>query len=101
MSTAEERLAALGVPLEEIDFGREDEPDVGGCIMAEDAEGGTRVKVVIRPGLAGEPRATFAEWAESRFARLIEHGPEPDGWEDHGYGRWQLWARMHQLPRAD
>jgi hypothetical protein len=101
MSTAEERLAALGVLLEEIDFGREDEPDVGGCIMAEDAEGGTRVKVVIRPGLSGEPRATFAEWAESRFARLIEHGPDPDGWEDHGYGRWQLWARMHQLPRAD
>jgi hypothetical protein len=29
--TAEQRLAAIGIPLEEIDFGREDEPDVAGA----------------------------------------------------------------------
>jgi hypothetical protein len=98
--TAEQRLAAIGIPLEEIDFGREDEPDVGGCLLAEDVPdgGGTRVKAAIRPGLDGWQRDMFAEWAESRFARLIEHGPEPDGWQERSDGARQLWGRLTKMP---
>jgi hypothetical protein len=102
VSAAEQRLAAAGIPLEEEDFGREDEPDVGGCTLAEPVAGGTRVKAVIRPGLAGEPRAMLAEWAESRFQRFTEHGPEPDGWQKRtSDGAWQLWARLHEMPSPD
>jgi hypothetical protein len=40
----------------------------------------------------------FAEWAESRFARLIEHGPEPAGWQERSDGARQLWGRLTQMP---
>jgi hypothetical protein len=84
--SAEQRLADAGIPLEEEDFGREDEPDVCGCLLAGTVTGGTRVKAVIRPGLSSWQRETFAEWTESRFARLLEHGPEPDGWQKRSCG---------------
>jgi hypothetical protein len=99
MGQAEQQLAAMGILLEEEDFGRKDEPDVGGCILAEPVEGGTRVRAVVRPGLSGEFREMFAEWAASRFARFNEHGPEPDGWQKRtSDNAWQLWARLRQMP---
>jgi hypothetical protein len=102
VSEAEQRLTNAGIPLEEEDFGREDEPDVVGCILAEPVEGGTRAKAVIRPGLTGKLRAMFAEWAESRLQRFTEDGPEPDGWQRRiGDRAWQLWARLHEMPDTD
>ncbi|MDX3075765.1 hypothetical protein [Streptomyces sp. MI02-7b] len=98
---AEERLAAAGVALEETDFGREDEPDIGGCLLAESVEDGIRANIVVRPGLVGEARTAFAEWAESRLQRFLEHGPEPDGWQERSDGAWQLWGRWAQLPSLD
>ncbi|MFC0623241.1 hypothetical protein [Kribbella deserti] len=42
------------------------------------------------------------EWATSRFDRLAEHGPEPDGWGIHiepdGSLLYQLLARTVSLP---
>jgi hypothetical protein len=58
------------------------------------------VKAAIRPGLDGWQRDMFAEWAESRFARLIEHGPEPDGWQERSGGARQLWGRLTKVPEA-
>lgn len=59
------------------------------------------MQAAIRPGLEANRRATFAEWAESRFQRFLEHGPEPDGWQKRSDGAWQLWARGVQLPTFD
>jgi hypothetical protein len=99
---AESRLADLGIRLEEEDFGRWDEPDVGGCLLAEPVEGGTRVRAVIRPGLVDEPREMFAAWAQSRFLRFNEYGPEPDGWQKRTTDdAWQLWGRFTQMPCVD
>jgi hypothetical protein len=99
MGEAEQRLADAGIVLEEEDFGREDEPNVGGCILAEYVEGGVRLKAVIRPGLSGDFRDMFADWAATRFARFIEDGPEPDGWQKRtSDDAWQLWARLHRMP---
>jgi hypothetical protein len=101
MTGAEERMAASGLILQETDLGRDDEPDVGGCLMAEISEGWAGVQVVIKPGLAGPPRADFAEWAESRIKRFLQHGPEPDGWRQRPDGVWQLWGRRQEMPSLD
>lgn len=86
--------------LEEPDFGDLVDPEVGGFILLEPLEDATRYVALIRPGLAEWQLRMFAEWAESRFARFIEHGPEPDGWQkresDSG---WQLWGRLVEMPR--
>lgn len=100
---AEERLATAGISIDDVDFSREDEPDVVGCLLMQRVEGGSKIRVAIRPGTTGEPRARYAEWAESRIQRFIEHGPEPDGWQarsdmDDG---WQLWGRERLLPHFD
>jgi hypothetical protein len=101
MTGAEERMAESGLILQETELGRDDEPDVGGCLMAEISEGWAGVQVVIKPGLAGQPRADFAEWAESRIKRFLQHGPEPDGWRQRPDGVWQLWGRMQEMPSLD
>jgi hypothetical protein len=98
---AEDRLKARGVVLEEIDFGREDEPNVSGCLVAQYVEQGVRLKVAVRPGLSGHWREGFAEWAESRLQRFLDHGPEPDGWQKRSDGAWQLWGRWTQMPSLD
>lgn len=100
---AEEWLAAAGMGLIEKDFGREDEPDVIGCLLVQRIEEGLKFRAFIRPGTTGEQRTTCAEWAVSRIQRFIEYGPEPDGWKarsdmDDG---WQLWAREQLLPDFD
>ncbi|MFB7555328.1 hypothetical protein [Streptomyces brevispora] len=98
-STAEnELLARYGWPIEEEDFGREDEPNIDGCALLEEVEGGTRGRFIVRPGLAPEFRAGFAEWAVQRVARYFEHGPEPDGWQKRSDGAWQMWVRRVELP---
>jgi hypothetical protein len=101
MTGAEERMAERGLILQETELGRDDDPDVGGCLMAEISDGQAGVQVVIRPGLTGQPRADFAEWAESRIKRFLEHGPEPDGWRQRPDGVWQLWGRLQEMPSLD
>jgi hypothetical protein len=101
MSGAEERMASQGLILQETELGRDDDPAVGGCLMAEISGGMAGVQVVIRPGLAGQTRADFAEWAESRINRFLEHGPEPDGWRQRPDGVWQLWGRLQEMPSLD
>ena len=102
---AEGRLAALGIPLEDQDFGDAVDHEVLGCILAAPAEGGNKFRAVLRPGLSGETRETFAEWAASRFARFAERGPEPDGWQEQQElsdgGVWQLWGRLTEMPSLD
>lgn len=99
---AEPRLADLGVELEEEDFGREDEPDIGGCLLAQPVEGGTKMRAVIRPGMPDDRRQTFDEWAASRLLRFHEHGPDPDGWQKRtSDDAWQLWGRFTEMPSLD
>ncbi|MCX5170564.1 MULTISPECIES: hypothetical protein [Streptomyces] len=100
-SDAEKRLIAGGLEIEEVDFGREDEPDIDGCALLSQRDEGLAVRLVIRPGLASEFRAGFAEWALQRIERFEEHGPEPDGWQKRSDGDWQLWVRRHVLPSVD
>lgn len=97
-SNAEKRLADLGISIDEVDFGREDEPDIIGCAVAWPVGDGHRVSLVVRPGIEPWQRSMFAEWATSRLGRLAEHGTEPDGWQLRSDGGWQLWSRLHQLP---
>jgi hypothetical protein len=47
--TAQTRLAAIGWPVEEEDFGRADEPDVQGCLLIE------RLKAACGRGLLCGP----------------------------------------------
>jgi hypothetical protein len=105
---AERRLLAIGIPLEETEFGIEGvvefvDPEVGGCILARPVEGGHQFKAGIRPGLPGWQREMFAEWAAQRFTRFAEHGPGPDGWQeqDGDRGTWQLWSRLTAMPALD
>jgi hypothetical protein len=97
-SDAERKLIDMGWPLEEVDFGREDEPLIDGCALIREVDGGMAARLVIRPGLDEEYRDGFAEWAVQRLERFEEHGPEPDGWQRRSDGDWQLWVRRVQLP---
>ncbi len=102
MGAAEERLIeTLGVPLESTDFGSDCDLALSGCLLVRQLDDGLMMKAAIRPGLAGETREQFAEWAKSRFLRFAEHGPEPDGWQKRSDGDWQLWARLQQMPSLD
>jgi len=57
---------------------------------------GLEVFAYLRPDASQVEEASFSEWVESRVARFVESGPEPDGWQartiDEG---WQLWARSY------
>jgi hypothetical protein len=101
-SAAEERLAARGVPIGEDDFPSPPvDPEHEGCALIGEREGGIIVNLTVRTGLDGERRAGFAEWAESRIDRFLEHGPEPDGWQKRSDGDWQLWVRRVYLGDLD
>ncbi|MEU6703873.1 hypothetical protein [Streptomyces wuyuanensis] len=100
-SDAERKLTEAGWPLEDLDFGREDEPDICGCILINEVDDGLQARLIIRPGLDRDLRASFAEWAVQRIGRFAEHGPEPDGWQRRTDGAWQLWARGVDLPAID
>lgn len=101
MTGAEERLAEVGLSFQEIDLVRDGEPDVGGCLLAEVADGRAGIRIVIRQGLTGWVREKFAEWAESRIKRFLEHGPDPDGWQQRRDGVWQLCGRLQEMPALD
>jgi hypothetical protein len=101
MTGAEERLAEVGLSFQEIDLVRDGEPDVGGCLLAEVTDGMAGLRIVVKRGLAGGVREKFAEWAESRITRFLEHGPEPDGWQPRGDGAWQLCGRLQEMPNLD
>lgn len=101
ISSAERWLNSLGLTLAEEDFGREDEPEVLGCALANELGGLYEFELMIRPGLPEGHRRMFAEWAKAGIKRFAEHGPEPDGWRRRSDGAWQLWARRVQLPPAE
>jgi hypothetical protein len=101
-SDAERKLNdTYGWPVEEVDFGREDEPDVHGCVLVKDVGEGIAARVVVRPGLREELRAGFTAWALQVLEHFIEHGPEFDGWQERSDGGWQLWSRVHEFPALD
>lgn len=78
------------------------EPDVIGCLIIEQYGDGTgRVGMGYRPGLPVDTLKLLGEWALQRVGRFLEHGPEPDGWQQRSDGAWQLWARLHQMPSLD
>ncbi|MEU6312371.1 hypothetical protein [Streptomyces sp. NPDC047014] len=91
-------LEHYGWPIEEEDFGRHDEPEIGGCALLAEVADGVQARFVIRPNLDAELRAMFAEWSVQRVERFLEHGPEPDGWQRTSAGHWQLWTRLVSLP---
>lgn len=95
---AEERLIASGVSIEESDFWLTDQLDVCGALLVHHVNGEVLRIVAIRPGLTGEKREQFIEWAESRLLRFDEHGPEPDGWRYRTDGGWQLWDHWWEMP---
>jgi hypothetical protein len=79
-SEAERKLNdTYGWPVEEVDFGHEDEPDVDGCVLVKYEGSGVAARVAARHGLSEERRAGFAAWALQVLEPLIEHGPEFDG----------------------
>jgi hypothetical protein len=90
---AEERLAAIGILLDEGHFDGEEQPDVGGILRVDSIDEGSYLRIIIRPGLAGIPRLAFTEWAASCFARLLQHGPSADDWQQVTGYRLELWAR--------
>lgn len=99
---AERRLNAFGLYLEVQDFGDAVDPEVGGCILARPVEGGHQFRAVMRPRMPDWQREMFAEWAAQRFVRFVEHGPEPDGWQEQSSGgAWQLWTRLTEMPSLD
>ncbi|MEU6611579.1 hypothetical protein ABZ922_42335 [Streptomyces shenzhenensis] len=101
-SEAERKLTdTYGWPVEEVDFGREDEPDVDGCVLGKYKGTGVAARVSARSGLGEERRAGSAAWALQVLEHFIEHGPEFDGWQKRSDGGWQLWGRMHELPSMD
>lgn len=99
-SEAEQRLASHGITIEG-DFPAGANPEHNGCAVICEAEGGISVRLVIRPDQDSLARATFAEWAESRLDRFLEHGPEPDGWQRRSDGGWQMWTRLVNLGDLD
>jgi hypothetical protein len=86
--------------MQEVDFSGED-PGIGGCLRAEIKDGWAGLAVLVRSSLDAEQKASFAEWAESRINRLLESGPQPDGWQQQPDGIWQLCARQMTLPSLD
>ncbi|MEU9218944.1 hypothetical protein AB0D47_20610 [Streptomyces sp. NPDC048376] len=101
-SEAERKLNdTYGWPVEEVDFGRTDEPDVDGCVLVKYEGDGVAARVAARPGLSDELRAGFATWALQVLEQFIEHGPEFDGWQKRSDGGWQKWGRRHMLPSMD
>lgn len=101
-SEAERKLNdTYGWPVEEVDFGREDEPDVDGCVLVNYVRDGVAARVAARPGLSEERRAGFAAWALQILENFIEHGPEFDGWQKRSDEGWQLWGRVHEFPPLD
>ena len=101
-SEAERKLNEVyGWPVEVIDFGRNDEPDVFGCVIVKYEGDGVAARLAVRPGLDDEQRAGFAGWALQVLEHFIEHGPGFDGWQERSDGGWQLWSRAHLLPSLD
>ncbi len=94
----------MGLVIEEYDLERDDEPDVIGLVVVwwlDPAHERYRVVLFVAPGTTTERRAQFAEWAASRLSRLMESGPEPDGWQERQTdGGLQLWARLVFLPEV-
>lgn len=74
-----------------------------GCLIMEQGPGGAICggRLGYRPDLQMNEVRTLGEWATSRVARFLEHGPEPDGWKRRGDGGWQLWAQLMELPPLD
>ena len=54
---------------------------VGFLSVLPDAEGALIVNALVRPGLSSVEREQFAAAVEERIDRIIEHGPDPDGWQ--------------------
>lgn len=100
-SEAEQKLINRGWPIDAVDFGRHDEPDVGGCVVVRHAGEGVEAQIVVRPSLTDDERASFAVWALQMLTHFEEHGPEFDGWQKRSDEGWQLWVRKHQFPSLD
>lgn len=98
--STEGRLINQGALIREVHLGPTD-PALEGCLLVRETDAGSEVNVVIRLDLEKDRRAMYLEWAEQRVDRLLEHGPEPDGWKRNGEGDWQLWARRVLLPSLE
>lgn len=74
-------------------------PRVAGICGLEPSRGTSAFEVdVYAPhGASAGVRALFMEWAFVRITRLVEAGPEPDGWGPAAGGAWCLWARLHDF----
>lgn len=78
------------------------DPEVHACLIVEEHGDGTgRCGMGYRPGLPDDQLLLLGEWALQRVGRFLEHGPEPDGWQQRSDGGWQVWARLVDLPTLD
>lgn len=90
-SDAEKRLKQRGLPIEEVDLERPEEPNVIGYVVTWPEEDAANIVAMCRPNLTRDQRGRFAEWLEERIDRYFEHGVEPDGWQRRNSdGGWQL-----------
>lgn len=103
MGPEEAAAAAVGIVIEEFDFGRSDDEGIGGLLVVEPiGADATRVVALVRPGTAPALRETFAAWVVGRVTRFVTGGPEVDGWQRReSDGAWQTWARLVDLPPLD
>ncbi|MFE3860999.1 hypothetical protein ACFXPT_11265 [Streptomyces goshikiensis] len=99
-SGAEQRLAEQGVAIQDDQWPDCARPEhTGFAKIAELGGDGLMVWLLVRPDSDSQARAAFAEWAESRIDRFVEHGPGPDGWHwVEADGSWQMWVRPMELP---
>jgi hypothetical protein len=85
------------------DFGRDDEPDVTGGLLAWNSREGPRAELVVRPAISDEEALAAAKDSTGRLERLFDPGAGPslDGWQERSDGAWQLWLCPVQLPEVD
>lgn len=68
-----------------------------GYVTVAHEHGQWSVAWVVRPDQNEAEVQRFTDWATGVIARLIEHGPDVDGWALGARGHY-LWARPLALP---
>jgi hypothetical protein len=74
-------------------IGKVDHPDAFACLLVIGEGPERRFGAVIAPDAPEELADPFVPYAQSRFQRFVEHGPEPDGWiheTTDGVATWVL-----------
>jgi len=73
------------------------EPEWIGLVVLNEGGGAA----IVRDDVDAHNLQQFCSEFASRIERVIEHGPEPDGWHYRPHdGGWELWAKACQDPNC-